>query len=144
MTVTGTTFRTFATLISAVAAVGVGYAPAAAERGPDGHLYGAFAVSGTLGDGSRQIGSSWNFPDQGAADQRALAECGDGSCVVELRFMDGCGAIAFRGNRFAGGAGPTRDDATRAAIDAVGPPWPSSISADASDPAQVFGPDCNG
>lgn len=144
MTVSNTIFRGFAVATSAAAALTLGFGPAAAEPGPDGHMYGSYAVSGRLPDGSYSLGVGWNYPDQGSADGRALAECGDGSCAIALQFQDGCGAIAFRGDRFAGGSGPTGDDATRNAMNAVGPPWPSSISADATDPAQVFGPDCNG
>ncbi|WP_369636556.1 DUF4189 domain-containing protein [Nocardia sp. JMUB6875] len=131
-------------MVCTAACVGVGFGSAAAEPGPDGHMYGAYAVSNPAPGQSWLIGSSWNYPDQAGADERALAECQDSTCAIVLRFMDGCGAIAFRGDRYAGGIGASRDEASRSALDAVGPPWPSSISADATDPAEVFGPECNG
>lgn len=140
---TGKIFRGSAAVASTTAFLAAGIGPATAEPGPDGHMYGAYAVSALQGDRYR-IGAGWNYPDQGSADDRAVAECGADTCAVALRFMDGCGAIAFRGNQFAGAAGATPDEASRNAINAVGPPWPSSISADATDPAQVVGPDCNG
>ncbi|MEV6773837.1 DUF4189 domain-containing protein [Nocardia sp. NPDC051030] len=144
MAVVGTILRGFAAVVSVAAFVAVGGGPASAEPGPDGHMYGAYAISALQPDGSYQIGSAWNFPNQAGADGRAITECGVGTCSIAFRYMDGCGAIAFRGDRFAGAAGANRDEAARNAVNAVGPPWPSSISADASEPAQVFGPDCNG
>ncbi|GAA2479369.1 DUF4189 domain-containing protein [Nocardia seriolae] len=136
--------RSVAAVVFVAACAAVGSGPALAEPGPDGHMYGAFAVSNPPVGEVFDVGSSWNYPDQAGADARALSECGKDSCTVALRYMDGCGAIAFRGGRYAGGIGPTGDDASRSSLNAVGPPFPSSISADAVDPSEVVGPQCNG
>lgn len=143
MAVTGTIIRGFcAVAVAAVCTVG-GIGPAVAEPGPGGHMFGAFAVSGRQSDGSFIIGAAWNFPSQAAADSRAMGLCG-GTCRIALRFMDGCGSIAWRGDRYAGGVGRTRDEAERNAINAVGPPFPASISADVVAPVRISGTRCNG
>ncbi|HYD58550.1 MAG TPA: DUF4189 domain-containing protein [Burkholderiales bacterium] len=51
---------------------------------------GALAIDGNQGD---QYGFSYNHPSMGAAEQRALGECGSG-CNVVLRFSSGCAAYA--------------------------------------------------
>lgn len=51
---------------------------------------GALAIDGNQGD---QYGFSYNHPTMGAAEQRALSECGSG-CQVVLRFSSGCAAYA--------------------------------------------------
>jgi hypothetical protein len=51
---------------------------------------GALAIDSNQGD---QYGFSYNHPSMGAAEQRALSECGRG-CSVVLRFSSGCGAYA--------------------------------------------------
>ncbi|WP_157392040.1 DUF4189 domain-containing protein [Nocardia terrae] len=145
MTFSGNVFRGVAAALSATAFAVVGCGSAGAEPGQDGHMYGSYAVSALQSDDSISVGAAWNFPDQASADDRAMSECGDGSCAVALRYVDACGAVAFRGERFAGGIGPTADDASRNAVNAVGPPWPQSMSADAmGSPAQVAGPHCIG
>lgn len=49
---------------------------------------GALAVDGNQGS---RYGFSYNYPNMGGAEQRALSECG-GGCSVVLRFSSGCGA----------------------------------------------------
>lgn len=51
---------------------------------------GALAIDSNQGD---QYGFSYNHPSMGAAEQRALNECGRG-CSVVLRFSSGCAAYA--------------------------------------------------
>ncbi len=51
---------------------------------------GALAIDSNQGD---QYGFSYNHPSMGAAEQRALGECGSG-CSVVLRFSSGCAAYA--------------------------------------------------
>ena len=51
---------------------------------------GALAIDSNQGD---QYGFSYNHPSMGAAEQRALSECGSG-CSVVLRFSSGCAAYA--------------------------------------------------
>jgi|GEM_PF-6371592 len=143
MAVAGKIIRGFGAAIAAATCVLGGVGPAAAGPGPDGHMYAAFAISARQADDSFRIGASWNFPHQADADNKALTECG-GTCTIALRYMDGCGSIAWRGARHAGGIGNTRDEAERNAIGAVGPPFPSSISADITAPARISGTHCNG
>jgi hypothetical protein len=60
--------------------------------GLSGHALanGALAIDSNQGD---QYGFSYNHPSMGAAEQRALSECGSG-CSVVLRFSSGCAAYA--------------------------------------------------
>jgi hypothetical protein len=51
---------------------------------------GALAIDSNQGD---QYGFSYNHPSMGAAEQRAVSECGRG-CSVVLRFSSGCAAYA--------------------------------------------------
>ena len=51
---------------------------------------GALAIDSNQGD---QYGFAYNHPSMGAAEQRALSECGRG-CGVVLRFSSGCAAYA--------------------------------------------------
>ncbi len=54
------------------------------------HANGALAIDENQGD---QYGFAYNHPSMGAAEQRALNECGRG-CSVVLRFSSGCAAYA--------------------------------------------------
>jgi hypothetical protein len=51
---------------------------------------GALAIDSNQGD---QYGFAYNHPSMGAAEQRALSECGSG-CRIVLRFNSGCAAYA--------------------------------------------------
>lgn len=143
MGVAGKVIRGFGAAIGVAACVLGGTGPAGAQPGPDGHMYAAFAISARQPDNSFRIGATWNYPFQADADRSALRECG-ASCTIALRYRDVCGSIAWRGARYAGGIGNTREEAERNAIGAVGPPFPSSISADITAPARISGTHCNG
>ncbi|MFF0493917.1 DUF4189 domain-containing protein [Nocardia sp. NPDC004068] len=121
-------------------------APAQAERGPDGHLYGAMALSGAMEDGW-SIGTAFNYPDQASADADARDECakeGAPRCVVVVRAVDGCAAISRRDDIHAVGTGATRAEAERNAIAALGPGHPPSLSSEGSGPAVISHSACNG
>lgn len=51
---------------------------------------GALAIDSNQGD---QYGFAYNHPSMGAAEQRALSECGSG-CRIVMRFSSGCAAYA--------------------------------------------------
>ncbi|MFC9999472.1 DUF4189 domain-containing protein [Nocardia sp. NPDC127526] len=87
----GVAFATLATVLPA--------APAQAYTG----YWGAMAVSG---DGD--LGWSWNYQSESAANDAALEKCGYGSCSIVTTFTD-CGAVAYSEfmNKYTGGYGAT-------------------------------------
>ncbi|APB01046.1 DUF4189 domain-containing protein [Nocardia seriolae] len=123
-------FGMVASTTAALSIGGMGTAHAA------GDLYGAMAV----GDDGRSysIGTTWNYPDQGAADVAALDQCGLSNCYVKVRWVNGCAALANRdGNLFAG-YGRTLAQAEAAAIAASGPnPNPIMVSLGSAEPSSV-------
>ncbi|WP_167669932.1 DUF4189 domain-containing protein [Nocardia mikamii] len=132
--------------VSAAVLVVAGTGSAAAERGPDGHYYGAMAISDADDDGWT-IGFALNAPDQATADAGAIAQCssdGERGCATIVRFVDGCGAIARRDDIHAGGTGATLQEAERNAIAALGPGHPPTLSSDGSGPAVISISRCNG
>jgi hypothetical protein len=54
------------------------------------NYWGAIAVSFPTGN----TGASWDYSSEGAADARALNECGVADCQVLVRFVNACGAVA--------------------------------------------------
>ncbi|MFC9997717.1 DUF4189 domain-containing protein [Nocardia sp. NPDC127526] len=109
-------WRKAAVVVASVAALtSLGSAAANAERGPDGRLYGAIAVSTLNNDDS--WGAAWNYPNQGEANGGALDECGR-SCKVLVEFNEGCGSVAQSedGARFYGGYGSTPAAAEQMAL----------------------------
>ncbi|QLY30364.1 DUF4189 domain-containing protein [Nocardia huaxiensis] len=89
--------------------------------------YGSIAV-GDLGD-RWAIGVTWNYQDQGRADDEALDQCGWTNCRVQVRFVNGCGAVADRDGRLYSGTGATLAEAERNALAASGPdPNPLLVS----------------
>lgn len=131
---------------TATAFVVAGTGSAAAERGSDGHLYGAFAISYEMDDGWH-IGSVVNAPDQDTADRDAVDVCGSKGapgCATILRFVDGCGAVARRDDVHTVGTGATLQEAERNAIAALGPDRPPTLSSDGSGPAVISASRCNG
>ncbi|WP_158271326.1 DUF4189 domain-containing protein [Nocardia sp. MDA0666] len=131
---------------SAAVFVVAGTGSAAAERGADGHYYGAMAISDANDDGWT-IGIALNAPDQATADAGALEQCsshGEQGCATIVRFVDGCGAIARRDDIHTGGTGASLQDAERNAIAALGPGRPPTLSSDGSGPAVISVSRCNG
>ncbi|MFI6868045.1 DUF4189 domain-containing protein [Nocardia sp. NPDC050406] len=133
-------------LAMVVPAAGVLVASGAGTAHAAGDLYGAIAVSG-----GRTIGEAWDFPTQAAADDYAIAQCGNANvCTVKVRFHNECGSVAgvnFTAGRNApvpvyyGGTGPTREAAEQAARAAAGPtyenPWLPMVWLGSTAPAQV-------
>ncbi|MBL1078677.1 DUF4189 domain-containing protein [Nocardia sp. 2] len=114
-------FGVLAATATALISGGAGTANAAWD------YYGAIAVA-DRGD-SWAIGVTWNYEDQGRADADALDECGYRNCVVQVRFMNGCGAVADRDGRLFWGTGRNLAEAERNALAASGPdPNPFLVS----------------
>ncbi|WP_194816539.1 DUF4189 domain-containing protein [Nocardia sp. XZ_19_385] len=115
--------------VATIALATAGAGAAQAEPGPDGSLYGSFALNERNGD------SGWgaNYPDWAASDARALEECGSADCVIVVRFQDECAAIAVNSdNEWIEGYGPTLRLAELTAIRNLGPldpPFPNFGSA---------------
>ncbi len=126
---------------SAVAVISVA-APAQADRGPDGHYYGAIAISTDNPEDATVGYITARYPSQAAADRAALEGCGYSNCWIIVRYVDGCGALAERDGRYLGGVGATQAEAERAAIAAFGPTPPPSLSSE-STPARVVDSQCN-
>lgn len=130
-------------LVSAAAMVTVGAGTAAAERGPDGHYYGAIAISTGHEDGTIWATTA-NYPNQADADRDALDTCGYTNCYIVTRYMDGCGALARRDGRYLGASAATRAEAERLAFAAFGPARPATMSSAGGEQAVVVGSECNG
>ncbi|WP_067828623.1 DUF4189 domain-containing protein [Nocardia inohanensis] len=90
--------------------------PATAQA--DGNVHGAMAVSFYRGD--PVIGIATDASDQASADRIAIQRCGHFSCLVQVQFVNGCGAIATRGSNYASAVGATRAEAERKALEATG------------------------
>jgi serine/threonine-protein kinase len=75
--------------------------------------YGAIAFSQDTGS----AGYSYDYGSQYGAEQRALAECGNGACAVVIWFRNACGALATgNGNGYGTGWAVTRADAEQIAL----------------------------
>lgn len=101
---------------AAVLALGVMAAPGAVQA-QSGNIYGAIAYSNSTGI----YGYSHNYPNRGAAQNRAVAECraggGGRACQVVLWFYNACGAIATGGsNGWGAGYAPSRQGASNIAM----------------------------
>lgn len=115
--------------VALTAGVVTGAGTASAEPGPDGRYYGSIAL-GQWDDGTETWGTAYNYPNWQESDWDAVSECGYAHCTVEVRFVDGCGAIAKSSGSnpsYFRGTGATRFDAERAALQAAY--RPSSMSA---------------
>ncbi|MGQ4619083.1 DUF4189 domain-containing protein [Nocardia sp. R7R-8] len=112
----------------------VGAGVASAEPGPDGRYYGSLGAE-VVGD---YIHAVWavDYPSWEQADASVLQHCTTAKCRIHVRFVDGCGAIAYRSGALVGRAAATRAEAERSALDAFGPPV-SSLSA-APKQAQIL------
>ncbi|AYF77447.1 DUF4189 domain-containing protein [Nocardia yunnanensis] len=107
-----------------------------AEAAYGGDLYGSIAVA-DRGD-SWHYAVVWNHPDQGAADADALQTCGFANCIVQVRFMNGCGAVADRDGRLYAGVGRSLVAAENAARAASGPdPNPLLVGLGSAEPSSV-------
>jgi hypothetical protein len=85
----------------------LGSAPALADN------FGAIAFSQDNG----RVGYSYDYGSQNAAQQRALAECGNQSCMVVVDFWNACGALAIGdGNGYGVGWAASRQDAEQIAL----------------------------
>ncbi|MGW4354641.1 DUF4189 domain-containing protein [Nocardia sp. NPDC004582] len=118
---------------------GIGTANAAADH------FGALAVAWDSA-GDPHFVTSTNFPSQAEADAAALANCDVTPCEIQARFVNGCIAVANRGQDFWFGTGATRDAAIAKALSATGQdPNPLLVSLGSSEPsrAQVVGSDCS-
>ncbi|WP_067699656.1 DUF4189 domain-containing protein [Nocardia jejuensis] len=103
----------------------------------DGDQYGAMALA-WYRDGSVQIGTAWDARTQADADRVALDYCKLSSCTVEVRWSNGCAAIATRGEDFWWALGSTRAEAERNALAATGPdPNPILVSFGSSEPSRA-------
>ncbi|PXX53288.1 uncharacterized protein DUF4189 [Nocardia tenerifensis] len=99
------------------------------SAGAAGNLYGTLAVS----PGTGKVVEAVDHPSRVAADAAAIRDCGVYDCRIEVRFVNGCAAIA-RGadGQFAGEAAGSREEAERLAVAKLGesaPPFPDLGSA---------------
>ncbi|MEU1207424.1 DUF4189 domain-containing protein [Nocardia sp. NPDC005825] len=118
---------------------GMGTANAAVD------YYGALAVSWDS-TGTPHIVTATNYPSQAEADAAALANCDFSPCDVQARFVNGCIAVANRGEDFWFGTGRTREAAISKAVAATGQdPNPLLVSLGSAEPsrAEVIGSDCS-
>lgn len=125
---------------AAVALLATGMGTAHAED-----LYGSMAL--VIDGDSVLVGTGWNFPDQGGADNRAMQECGHPECTVEVRWSNGCAAIADRDGHMYWALGNSLAEAERNAIAATGPdPNPLLVSLGSADPssAVILDSQCTG
>jgi hypothetical protein len=75
--------------------------------------YGAIAFSQDTGG----AGFSYDYGTQYSAEQRALSECGDASCMVVVWFRNACGALAIGdGNGYGTGWAVNQGDAEQIAL----------------------------
>jgi len=75
--------------------------------------FGAIAFSQDSGS----VGYSYDYGSQYAAQQRALAECGNQSCMVVVTFWNACGALAIgNSNGYGVGWAGSRQDAEQIAL----------------------------
>ncbi|ETW23938.1 MULTISPECIES: DUF4189 domain-containing protein [Mycobacterium] len=79
--------------------------------------YGAIAYAS-----SGASGKAWHQPTPARAAQVALEQCGDKSCEVFSSFKQ-CGAVAYNGSNYQGGAGLTRRAAEDDAMNRLGGGW---------------------
>ncbi|KKD39025.1 DUF4189 domain-containing protein [Limnoraphis robusta] len=79
--------------------------------------YGAIAITP---DG-KMWGYSFDYPTREQAEKRALQECGQSSCKIQVWFKNACGAVAKDQNGKLGWAwADTRQQAEAAAVAACG------------------------
>lgn len=79
--------------------------------------YGAVVMD----EANYRFGTSWNEPNQGAAENAALRACGGGGCRLAFRFgPNSCGAVAMPDNSgvWGGATRATEDSAALAAVEA--------------------------
>ncbi|MEV0463674.1 DUF4189 domain-containing protein [Nocardia tengchongensis] len=127
------------TAAAALLSGGMGTAAAAPN------YYGALAVSFDSA-GELYVSSATNFPSQDEADAAALANCDLKPCEVQVRYVNGCVAVAQRGQDYWYGTGATEADAVAKAMAATGPdPNPLMVGLGSSQPstARVHGTDCS-
>ncbi|BBX73477.1 hypothetical protein MSHI_13830 [Mycobacterium shinjukuense] len=79
--------------------------------------YGAIAYAP-----SGASGKAWHQRTPARAAQVALEKCGDKTCKVISSFTR-CGAVAYNGSKYQGGAGLTRRAAEDDAINRLGNGW---------------------
>ena len=95
------------------AAIAVALAPTAGAA----DMYGSIAYSG---NGS--WGRAWDYPTPAAAQSDAVKSCGYSDCKVLTTFT-GCGAVAYNGNTYQGGHGPSLSAAMNSALSQLGGGW---------------------
>jgi serine/threonine-protein kinase len=96
-----------AAMLAPLLAVTLGSAEALADN------FGAIAFSQDNG----RVGYSYDYGSQNGAEQRALAQCGDQSCVVVVWFRNACGALAIGdGNGYGVGWASGQQDAEQIAL----------------------------
>ncbi|MFF2555775.1 DUF4189 domain-containing protein [Nocardia sp. NPDC058058] len=88
----------------------------------EGDSFGALAAS-IDGPTGQMVGYGWGVAtDPASASATALNECGNSNCKVVLTFVNECAAIArYKGHPSVWAVGPTRADAERNAVTALGP-----------------------
>ncbi|MFB8003656.1 DUF4189 domain-containing protein [Nocardia sp. NPDC056000] len=105
---------------AAFAAAGVAFLSAGAPlAGASGSLHGSIAVDTKINGNPRASwGATWNYPNQSAAENAALRECGGGSCRVIISWSDGCASVVGSDGEttVAGGVGATPAEAEQNAI----------------------------
>jgi len=76
-------------------------------------IFGSIAFSQDSG----RVGYSYDYGSQYGAEQRALSECGDQSCMVVVSFWNACGALAIGdGNGYGVGWASRQQDAEQIAL----------------------------
>ncbi|NNH68293.1 DUF4189 domain-containing protein [Nocardia uniformis] len=110
------------------AAVESGYTVHGGFVATGGDLYGAMAVSQSVG----KVTYALNYTDWNGADAAAVEACAAGDCRIVVHFSNACGAVARSDDgRFAGGWGPTKVEAESAAVSALGSQGPNLGSSQA-------------
>ncbi|RJO68467.1 DUF4189 domain-containing protein [Nocardia panacis] len=112
--------------VASAAALGV-LAAGTAEAA--GTLFGTVTIS----PGTGKVGLSTDQRSWVAADAEAQRQCGEYDCQIQLRYSDGCAAVA-RGadGRFGWAAAGSRQEAEETAVAGLGesaPPFPDLGSA---------------
>ncbi|MGV9414899.1 DUF4189 domain-containing protein [Nocardia sp. NPDC003693] len=121
--------------MAAMGAMAAGPASAAGEEpvftATAGDLYGALALSRSTGN----VAYAVNYGSYGAAENAAIAKCGQSDCESVVRFANACGAVSQGADtRFGWAWAPTKAEAEKSATDVLGNSAPQFPDLGSSSP----------